>query len=329
MGPKELRDFAAGLGEKPFRGDQLAAWLYRKGAVSFSEMTDISLSARALFSENAELGPIVTISRREPSQDGAVKFLNLLPDGEMVESVLIRERDRVTLCVSSQVGCALGCAFCRTGTMGLRRDLTQGEIIGQILAARKEIPDPIGNLVFMGMGEPLLNRPWLHKALSVILDPRYLAVPHKGLTVSTVGPIPGLKAFGAAFPTVPLAISLNAADQSLRESLMPVARKYPLKDLKEALLAYPLPPKRRLTIAWVLLDGVNDSLADARALSRFLGGLRAKVNLIPFNPWPGAPFGRPSEKRVLEFQELLLGKKITTIVRKSRGSQVGGACGQL
>jgi 23S rRNA (adenine2503-C2)-methyltransferase len=292
-------------------------------------MTDIPKRARDILEARSEIGPRVEIAQREPSPDGALRLVNLLQDGERVESVLIREGGRLTLCVSSQAGCALGCAFCRTGTMGLKRDLSQGEILGQILAAAAGPGGPASNLVFMGMGEPLLNPKGLMGALSVILDPDCLAFPHKRVTVSTAGVVPGIRALGAAFPKASLAVSLNAADQALRESLMPVARAHPLPALKEALLAYPLPRDRRLTVAYVLLDGVNDSLADARALSRFLSGLRSKVNLIPFNPWPGAPFGRPPDARVEAFKAFLLGKHHTAIVRKSKGSSVGGACGQL
>jgi 23S rRNA (adenine2503-C2)-methyltransferase len=213
--------------------------------------------------------------------------------------------------------------------MGFVRNLTQGEILGQITAAQSISTTPIDNLVFMGMGEPLNNLPNLKKALDIILDPKLKAFNRKQVTVSTVGIVPELKSFGESFPNVSLAISLNSADQALREKLMPIARKYPLNLLKETLLHYPLPSKRRFTIAYVLLKDVNDKKEDALALSRYLTGLRVKINLIAFNPWEGAPFERPEDVKVEEFRQVLIDKNHTAIVRKSRGSVVGAACGQL
>jgi 23S rRNA (adenine2503-C2)-methyltransferase len=327
--PGELKEFAAGLGEKPFRGRQLARWLFQKGAKSFSEMTDMPLSARRLFAAHAEIGPKTAAAPGAPTEDGAIKIINTFPFGERAESVLISEDRRQTLCVSSQAGCALGCLFCRTGSMGLKRSLTQGEILGQILAAQKISPAPITNLVFMGMGEPLQNQENLHRALRIILDPEYLAFSHKRVTVSTVGLMPGLEKFGAEFSRASLTISLNAAAQELRDHLMPGASRLPLADLKEALKRWPLPQNRRITLAWVLLKGVNHRPEDARALTRFASGLRVKINLIPFNPWPGAPFARPADDECEEFRMRLVDKHFTALIRRSRGGGAGGACGQL
>jgi 23S rRNA (adenine2503-C2)-methyltransferase len=327
LGLDELSEFLDTLGEKPYRREQIASWLFRRKVKNFSAMTDISLPTRNLLSERSVIGPMPKVVLKETSIDNATKLLNELSDGQRVESVLIPEEDRQTLCVSSQVGCALGCSFCRTGTMGIRRNLSMGEILGQITAAQ-EI-SPISNIVFMGMGEPMMNLVNLKKALEVILNPKLCAFSHKQVTVSTVGIIPELLKFGQSHPKVPIAISLNSADQGLREKLMPIAKKYPLNQLKDALLSYPLPKNRRLTIAYVLIDKVNDSKKDALSLIRFVSGLRVKINLIAFNPWEGSPFNRPTDENVEEFRNILLEKNFTAIVRKSRGSEVLGACGQL
>ncbi|MDR2199429.1 MAG: 23S rRNA (adenine(2503)-C(2))-methyltransferase RlmN [Deltaproteobacteria bacterium] len=326
---EELKNFVSALGERPYRAEQLAAWLHRRKAKDFHAMTDVSLASRRLFLERSEISPRAGILKKTLSSGGTLKLLNLLPDGEKVESVLIPDGSRLTLCLSSQTGCALGCAFCRTATLGPGRNLSQGELLTQLDEAEESSARKATSLVFMGMGEPLLNRANLEKALSIIVNPKYKAFAQKDVTVSTVGIIPELLRFGASFPKIPLAVSLNSADQSLREELMPAARAYPLKDLKEALLNYPLPKNRRFTVAYVLLKGVNDGPRDLKALSRYLTGLRVKINLIAFNPWPGAPFEAPEAERVEEFRRGLLAKNFTALVRKSRGSSVGAACGQL
>jgi 23S rRNA (adenine2503-C2)-methyltransferase len=329
LSPEELSDYLVSLGVLPYRSHQLAKWLFQRNVQDFSVMSDISLRTRSLLSECAEIAPQLEIIQRVTSPDGATKLLNLLPDGLMVESVLIPEKDRLTLCLSSQVGCNLGCAFCRTGTMGLKRNLTQGEILGQITAAQGVANIPISNLVFMGMGEPLNNLTQVSKALDIIIHPRLKAFNHNKVTVSTVGLIPELQTLGQIHPKISLTISLTSADQSLRESLMPIAKKYTLTDLKEALLKYPLPKGSRITISYVIMGGVNDELKDAKALVNYLHGLKVKINLIPFNPWKGAPFKPPLEARVQFFKMYLTDRHFTTVIRKSRGEAVGGACGQL
>lgn len=328
MTPAELAALCQSLGEKPYRGRQLAAWIFRLGVTDFSLMTDISLMTRQKLAEVSRISPLEVLE--VAADDEADKILWGLEDGQTVESVLIRERDHLTLCLSSQVGCALGCRFCRTGTMGFIRNLTPGEIVGQILGANKLAGNegPITNLVFMGMGEPLLNRANVMKSLEIINDSDLLAIAGKHISLSTVGVAPEL-ALLAQWPNIGLTISLSAADDKLRDEIMPINKKYPLAELKKALSAWPLKHGRRITVAYVLLKGVNDSPDQARALSRFLTGLKVKINLIPFNPWPGAPYEAPSVAAVEAFKNVLVDKNYTAMIRWSKGRKVSAACGQL
>jgi len=328
LSPTELAELCLALGEKAYRGKQLAAWLFRKGALDFDQMTDIAKSARRKL---AEVGRIYHLNPLEVAEDeSARKILWGLADGQTVESVLIREKDHLTLCLSSQAGCALGCRFCRTGTLGLTRNLTQGEILGQIIGAQKMVEEgeQLTNLVFMGMGEPLLNRENVMRSLAVITDPELMAVGKRHISLSTVGIVPELPRL-AQGPEVGLTISLSAPDDELRDRLMPINKKYPLAELKKALMAWPLAQGRRITIAYVLLAGINDRPEQAAALSRFLSGLKVKINLIPFNPWPGAPFRPPRPEAVENFRQVLSAKNHTVIVRWSKGGGVAAACGQL
>jgi len=328
LSPAEMTNLCLELGEKPYRGKQLAAWVFRRGAYDFDQMTDISTSARRKLAGAIDLYHLKPLEIVE--DEGTRKILWELADGLNVESVLIRERDHLTLCLSSQVGCALGCRFCRTGTLGFTRNLTQGEILGQILGAQKLVGEEgqLANLVFMGMGEPLLNRENVMRSLAVITDPDLMAMGKKHISLSTVGIVPELP-FLARGPKIGLTISLSAADDGLRDRLMPVNKKYPLAELKKALAAWPLSHGRRLTIAYVLLDGVNDRPEEATLLSRWLTGLKVKINLIPFNPWPGAPFRAPAAETVERFRKVLADKNHTVIVRWSKGGGVSAACGQL
>lgn len=328
LNPAELTELCLGLAEKAYRGQQLAAWLFRRGVDDFDQMTDIAKSARQKL---AEIACIHQPQALEVAEDeSASKILWELADGQKVESVLIRERDHLTLCLSSQVGCALGCRFCRTGTLGLSRNLSQGEILGQIIGTRKMLKEgeQLTNLVFMGMGEPLLNRENVIRSLKVITDPELMAMGKKHISLSTVGIVPELPLL-AQGPEIGLTVSLSAPNDELRDQLMPINRKYPLAALKKALAGWPLAHGRRLTIAYVLLDGVNDRPEQAAALSRLLTGLKVKINLIPFNPWPGAPFRAPAEVAVERFRQVLLAKNHTVIVRWSKGGGLSAACGQL
>jgi 23S rRNA (adenine2503-C2)-methyltransferase len=355
MSPEELIEFVSSIGERPFRGKQLSVWLFKKGVFDLSLMTDISQSARKIISENSSVHPPMTLEKVIASPDGTKRLLFKLPGAypgaspgapredrsdspeknNYIESVIIPEEDHLTLCLSSQIGCAMACAFCRTGAMGFRRNLSQGEILFQITEAKKAIKSEkdkslsdkkITNLVFMGMGEPLLNIENLLKAIGVITDPELMAYPNRRTTVSTMGIASGIKTLGER-SRVNLALSLNAADEALRKKLMPKSSS--LSELKESLRNYPLKTGRRITIAWVLLKDVNDSQTDAKNLVKFIHGLKVKVNLIPFNPWPGAPFQRPDPKKTEKFRLTLLEKNVTAIIRKSAGVEINAACGQL
>ena len=325
---EELSEFCLTLGEKPYRARQLSAWLFRRGVDDFNSMTDIAKATRQKLEQAARIQPLKIAEVAEDEE--ARKILWELEDGRTVESVLINERDHLTLCVSSQAGCALGCRFCRTGTIGFIRNLTQGEIVGQLLGAGKLAgPDSrITNLVFMGMGEPLLNRENVMKSLRIMTDPDLLAISRRHVSLSTVGVAPELPLL-AQGPDIGLTISLSAPDDRLRDLIMPINKKYPLAVLKDALAAWPLSHGRRITIAYVLLKGVNDQPEHALALSRFLTGLKVKINLIPFNPWPGAPFEAPTAAAVEAFKDILVKKRYTVIVRWSKGRKVAAACGQL
>lgn len=328
LSPDEISALCVSAGEKAYRGRQVAAWIFRRGVSSFGEMSDISKTTREKLAAIAEISLPKVMDLAE--DDKVKKILWELHDGHSVESVLIREKDHFTLCLSSQVGCALACRFCRTGTLGFTRNLSSGEILGQIIGAKKLLNpgEELTNLVFMGMGEPLLNRESLIKSLAVITDSDYLAFGKRHISLSTVGIVPELPRL-AEGPEVGLTISLSAPDDALRNDLMPINKKYPLAELKKALAAWPLAHGRRITIAYVLLKGVNDQPEKALALSRYLAGLKVKINLIPFNPWPGAPFQAPEIETVEKFKEILVSKNHTVIVRWSKGGKVSAACGQL
>lgn len=322
-----------GLGQKPYRGRQIARWLFAKGCDSFEKMTDVSKSFREILSRLYSVDPLLTLQADESDQEGARRLLWRLSDGEMTESVILKEFNHHTLCVSSQVGCRMGCRFCRTGSMGLKRQLTQGEIVGQIIRARELLqpsPESLTNIVFMGMGEPLDNAENVLRSLKIITSPDYLAFSSKHISLSTVGVVPQIQALSEQGGLkCGLTISLGSADDDLRSSLMPCNKSWPLQKLKEALLSYPLPKGRRFTFAYVLLAGVNDSPEQALLLSKFLTGLKSKINLIPFNPWPGAPFKRPSPEATAAFQDVLLDKFHTAQIRSTKGASVNAACGLL
>jgi len=320
------------MGEPRFRADQLFQWLWARGARSFEQMTSLSKSLRArLASEHAIALPAIAEVRE--SADGTVKLLLRLVDDELVETVLIPEKDHVTQCLSSQVGCAMACAFCSTGRQGFTRNMTQAEICGQILLGRELLAGrgqdgALRNLVFMGMGEPLANLDNLLASLRVITSDLGLGFSTRRVTVSTVG-LPGpLEELGNS-GLASLAVSLHAPTQELRAKLMPRAAKVPLPELIAALGRYPLKHRERITIEYVLLAGVNDQPEHARELVRLLSALKCKVNLIAFNPGENVPFAAPSEAAVLAFEGLLRGKGLTTTLRKSKGQDISAACGQL
>jgi 23S rRNA (adenine2503-C2)-methyltransferase len=329
--PSELEDLAVALGASRYRGRQLATWIYRKGARQLEAMTDLPKEFRARLAERHEIA-LPGVERATPSQDGSRKLVFRLADDRRVSAVLMPDDGRITLCLSTQVGCGYACAFCLTGTMGLDRNLTAGEIVGQLLAANALLGDEgrVTHVVFMGMGEPLANYASLVAALKVMIDPKLgLAYSPRRLTVSTVGLVSGIDKLGREDLRVNLAISLHAATDEVRGRLMPINRSWNLEALMAAVKRYPLAARQRVFFEYVMLEDVNDGAEDARALVRLLRGVKAKVNLIPFNDWDGAHFRRPPLPRILAFQGILLDAGVTTTVRWSKGEDIGAACGQL
>jgi len=327
---EELEGFVQSLGERPFRGRQIMRWIYHHGVKDFVSMSDLPRSFRRRLAERA-LIPSLKVIAEELSRDGTRKFLLELHDGHCIESVLIPEADRLTLCLSTQVGCSMGCRFCVTAAQGLARDLTASEIVGQVMAVRERLPSKvrITNLVLMGMGEPLANYEQVVKAIRIIQDDLGLNFSARRVTLSTVGLLPELERLFTDGVRCRLAISLNASDQETRARLMPISRKYPLEELLELCRRLPLPPRERITFEYVLIDGVNASREDALRLAEVLRGIRCKVNLIPLNEAPELPFRAPRPEEVLEFQEVLLQRGYTALLRESRGADISAACGQL
>jgi 23S rRNA (adenine2503-C2)-methyltransferase len=323
------------LGERPFRARQLYRWLQQKGAASLDELSDVPRTLRDALAERTTLTTLERATEQR-STDGTIKWTWRTHDGKLVESVYMPEPDRRTLCVSSQVGCAVGCTFCLTGTMGLARNLTPGEIVEQVHRANRRIvelgegegPRPLTNLVFMGMGEPLANYRSLKVALDLLLSEDGPNFSHRHVTVSTSGLVPVMRRLGEETP-VKLAVSLNATTDAQRDALMPINRRYPLARLLEACRTFPVRNGRRITFEYVLLGGVNDSLEDAARLAQLVRGIPTKVNLIPYNANPGLPYSAPAPERVLEFQEALAARNLTAVVRKNRGRDISAACGQL
>jgi len=329
--PSELEDLAVELGALRYRGRQLATWIYRKSVFDLEAMTDLPKEFRKHLAERAVV-EVPEPERLMPSQDGSRKLVFVLAGGSRISSVLMPDDERMTLCVSTQVGCGFACGFCLTGVMGLERNLTAGEIVGQILAANRllEQGQRATHLVFMGMGEPLANYAALVKALRILTDAKLgLGYSPRRITVSTVGLVPGIDKLGREELKVNLAVSLHATTDEVRSRLMPVNRSFDLAALLAAVKRYPLAARQRVFFEYVMLEDVNDTLDDAHRLARLLRGIKAKVNLIPFNDWEGARFRRPPLARILAFQSVLLDAGITTTVRWSKGEDIGAACGQL
>ena len=326
----ELEDFVLKLGLQKYRGRQLFHWVYGKCADSFDVMTDLSKEIRELLSQKAYISKLIEI-RKQVSSDGTEKFLFELEDGHRVESVLIPEEERLTLCISTQVGCGMGCAFCLTGKGGLARNLKTSEIVNQVLSVQKGLPagKHLTNIVIMGMGEPLSNYNNVAKAIEILNNPLGPALGARRITLSTAGLVPGIEKLGESNLNINLAISLNASTDEQRNLVMPINKKYPLKKLIEACREFPLRKGRMLSFEYVLLDGVNNSPEDAGRVAKLLKGIRCKVNLIPFNEFPGASYKRPSGESVLRFQEILTGHNYSVFIRKSRGADILAACGQL
>jgi 23S rRNA (adenine2503-C2)-methyltransferase len=323
----------------PYRSKQIFSWLYRKKVREFSFMTDLSKSFRS------ELEERFYISRPEPvsiqhSVDGSRKYLFRLQDGSEVETVLICQPKRYTLCVSSQVGCAIGCKFCMTAQMGLKRNLSPAEIIGQVISVQENVisrgerggegePEPFQNIVFMGMGEPLHNKASVISAVKILNDSFGFNFSGRKITVSTSGLVPGIKEFAQSGANANLAISLNATTDEVRESIMPINKRWPLSELLAALREFPLKAGKRITIEYVLIAGVNDTDEDLRRLPVILRGIPAKINLIPYNANAGLGFYPPSSERVFEWQRKLLAAGMNSTIRWSKGMDISAACGQL
>jgi 23S rRNA (adenine2503-C2)-methyltransferase len=329
VSPAEIEEFLRQHVDPPFRARQIASWLFDRGAASFEEMTNLPHTLRKELSEQFTIALPDVVSRTEPAPDKSQKYLFTLPDGNLIESVYMPMGSRTTLCLSSQAGCAVGCTFCVTGFYGAGRNLTPSEIFGQVVRIRgeKKIEWERMNIVFMGMGEPLLNLENVAQSLEIL----YRHIAPKRITLSTSGIPPGIEEL-AKMPARPnLAVSINAPDQERREKIMPITRKYPLRDLIEVLREFPLEKDRELTAEYVLLAGFNDSIDDARMLARLLQGLRVKVNAIPFNPDPNLPewMKRPTDLVIDRFAAALVSDGMPVTVRRSKGNEIAAACGQL
>jgi 23S rRNA (adenine2503-C2)-methyltransferase len=333
---QELEAELAAAGQKPFRARQLWHWIYYRGARDFAGMSTLAKSLRSALAERFTLER-PTISRELGSADSTRKWLLRFDDGNKAEAVFIPEEDRGALCVSSQVGCTLSCTFCHTGTQRLVRNLTAGEIVGQLMVARDacgEWPTPRGerllsNIVLMGMGEPLFNYDNVATALKIIMDGEGIALSRRRITLSTSGVVPMIRRVGEELG-VNLAVSLHAVNDELRDVLVPLNKKYPIAQLLQACREYPAASNaRRITFEYVMLKGVNDSAADARALAALLRGIPAKVNLIPFNPWPGTKYENSSPTVAARFAEILNDAGYTAPIRVPRGRDIMAACGQL
>lgn len=332
----ELTALVVESGQPAFRAKQLWQWIYHKGARDFDEMTNLAKELRQAMKEKYSLER-PAISRGLTSVDGTRKWLLKLEDGKEIESVYIPEDDRGALCVSSQVGCTLTCTFCHTGTMPLVRNLTAGEIVGQFMLARDELDEwkktgedrMLTTIVMMGMGEPLFNYDQVAKALLILMDKDGINLSKRRITLSTSGVVPAIEKCGKELE-VNLAISLHAVTDELRNEIVPLNKKYPLAALMQACRDYPTASNaRRITFEYVMLKGVNDSDADAHALVKLVQGIPAKINLIPFNPWPGAPYECSSNNRIRAFAEIVNDAGYSSPVRTPRGRDIFAACGQL
>ncbi len=331
LGRDAMRALVADLGQPAYRADQLFRWVFQKGARDLDAMTNVPKTLRAQLREAGYGVGRVTVGRVAESIDSTRKLSIKLQDGGVVETVLIpMEEGQFTQCLSSQLGCALDCKFCYTGTLGLSRHLTAGEIVDQVIVARAALPPGarVTHLVYMGMGEPLHNFDGVVDSLGPICDPDGLGYSLRKVTVSTSGLVPQIERLGKTAP-VNLALSLNASNDAVRDAIMPVNKRYPLASLMKALREYPLPPRRKLTIEYVLLGGVNDADAHARELAVLLRGLPVRINLIPWNPFSGTGFERPADEQVRAFQQILKDRDYTVTVRTTKGLDIDAACGQL
>ena len=333
---EELNERFLNLGLKKFRSGQVWHWLYHKGVTSFEEMTTLSKTVREQLRQKFAIKRPMIIEK-QTSMDGTIKWLLQFEDGTKAETVFIPEEDRGTLCISSQVGCTLNCSFCHTGTQRLVRNLTPSELVGQILIAFDELSAwpsaqagrPVTNIVLMGMGEPLYNLDNVITALKIVMDNEGISISKRRITLSTSGIVPEIYKCGLE-TDVNLAISLHAVTDDVRNILVPINKKYPIKDLLRACREYPgVSNSRRITFEYVMLKGINDSISDAKALIKLMEGIPAKINLIPFNPWPGSPYERSEKSQIEQFAKIILKAGYPSPVRTPRGDDILAACGQL
>jgi 23S rRNA (adenine2503-C2)-methyltransferase len=318
------------LGKEKYRARQLFRWVYNQGNLDFSEMTNIPKSLRGVFSEMFSLDTM-PVAEENLSRDGSAKLVLVMKDGQVIESVIIPEKNRVTLCVSTQIGCRMGCRFCVTGKIGFKRNLSAAEIVGQVITVREYLKkgekSPVTNIVFMGMGEPMDNIDNVSTALDILKDQAGLDLSYRKITVSSVGLLDGLRTLDAKSAVI--AISLNAADDETRSMLMPINRLYSIGKIMDFVRDFKGTKRTRVTFEYILIKGINDSLDDAKRLADLLKDVKCKINLIPYNPSSYAEFERPEREQVDRFHQYLLDRYFTAIIRDSRGQDVGGACGQL
>jgi len=328
--PGEVEALMRELGQPRYRARQVFHWVHARRVLDMEAMTNLSQALRAALASRARVSrPVVAQLQR--SVDGTRKYLLRLVDGEEIECVLIPDDDRLTACISTQVGCPLACRFCLTGLMALRRNLRAAEIVGQILALQDSLErgERISNIVLMGMGEPLLNFPQVERALRILCNDHGASFSPRRVTLSTAGHVPGIRELAASGLNVNLAVSLSATTDEVRDQIMPINKRWPISELLQACRGYPLPNRRRLTVEYVMLDRVNDSQQDAKRLVSLLRGIRCKINLIPFNAAPDLP-DRPSPRKQVEaFQQILHDAGLTATIRKSRGWDISAACGML
>ncbi len=333
---EEMINFFADLGEKPFRATQLLKWMHQQGVLDFSQMTNLSKLLRQSLQEKTQI-VLPTVVTEQHAKDGTRKWVLQLSDNNYIETVLIPDEDRNTLCISSQVGCILDCPFCATGKQGFNRNLTTAEIIAQLWIAEHSLRDSrhrngqhaINNVVLMGMGEPLANYQNVVKAIDLMMDDNTYGLSWRRITLSTTGLVPAILRLAKRCP-VNLAISLHAPNDELRDRLVPINQKYPLADLMAACRAYVKEDTRRkITVEYIMLKGINDSLAHAKALAKLLQSIPAKVNLIPFNTFPGSDYHCPDLETIDKFRNVLIKSGFVTVTRKSRGQDIDAACGQL
>ena len=329
---QELEIWVKEKGYEPYRGRQIWHWALKKLVKSFQQMHNLPKGLRKILEEEAILSPLEIVHILTSSEDSTKKYLFRLKDGYLIESVLIPDNEKryFTICVSSQVGCAMDCKFCFTAKQGFKRNLTAGEIVEQVVQVRRTLPDPskLTNIVFMGMGEPLANYDSVIKAIKILINPYGMNFSHRRVTISTCGLVPQMKNLGKDI-NVNLAVSLNASDNKTRDLIMPINKKYPIEEIISVCKNFPLPNRKRITFEYVLIDGINDDKEDAIKLVKLIKGIKAKINLIPFNPCPEIDLSPPSWDKVLNFQKILLDKNLTAIIRKSRGRDIMAACGQL